>query len=92
MRNIGIGGLFPYLSERAIVCFGEADILAIGDDVSLRELLPHHIHTAVHRVVVDHPYVQLQLRSISQSSFRAIDRCQALPQEVLDIVVNYDYI
>ena len=51
----------------------------------------NHGQRVVNRIVVDHPHLQFQLRTVGQTSLRTIDRRQALLEEVLDVIVDYNY-
>ena len=76
--------------ERLVIGAGKANVLLVGDDVHFGEVLAHHLHRPVHRVVVHYPHVKFQIATVGQPAFRAVDRCQALLEEVLDVIVDYD--
>ena len=56
--------------ECLVVGAGEAHVLVVLDNVHVGEVLTHHLHASVDRVVVNHPHVECQLRAVGQPPLR----------------------
>ena len=80
-----------YVPKGLVVGLGKARVVVVGNHVHLRIVASHHLDTPVHRVVVHNPHVQLHRAPVGQLPLRAEHGRQALLQEVLDVIVYYDY-
>jgi len=80
------------LAQSLVVGFGESGIVAVGDEMHLREGVADHLDRSVGRVVVDDPYFGLSLFAIVQTKLLGslLHRHEALLEEVLDVVIDYD--
>ena len=71
-------------ADGLVVGFRETDILLVGDDLHLRELLRQHLQRAVDRIVVDDKHLPFD------ALHGATHRIKALFEEILDVIVDDD--
>ena len=71
-------------ADGLVVGFRETDILLVGDDLHLRELLRQHLQRAIDRVVVDDKHLPFD------ALHGATHRIEALFEEILDVIVDDD--
>ena len=71
--------------NRLIISLCKAYIVFVGDYFHLRKLRREHLQRAVNGVVVDHKHLTFN------TLHGATHRIKALFEEMLDVVIHYDY-